>query len=554
MDISRAVELAKAGDNNGYAYLYNQTYQKSYYVALKFLKNEQNAMDVLQDSYIKAFSSLEQLQEPEKFESWLARIVATRSLNELKKNNPVLFSQNDEDENILDSFEDDRVDTRPDIAIDQQETARLINEMLADLSEEQRVCITMYYMQEMSVKEIAEVLSVSENTVKSRLNYGRNKIKDKVLELEKKGIKLYGLLPMAFFLFIFKSEAMACEVTSPVFGEILKSVSSTGKVNVFSTEATSAKLSSASSTAATSTAVAKGGLAIAGITLSAKVLIASVAIIGVIGGGVAYGINKSNDSYATDEEQNYTNVQPDDTNDGNVLTSEDINDEENSVELYEFPENAIPITTDTRAVVWGFKSIEELPDGSYVMNAECCYYYQEYLIITQEEISSLQPGAMFSFKDGINNETLWDVYCYKEDNVFYYFISDYEYEDVIEFNYSIKDIEENCICYRIPKNVDNDKYTFEGYECNEWKLFNPGEFYENVKIVIRPDAHIVVDKFDNETFEMTDIDCNMSEFYAEEYDSWVDSLDNYALGILAFNVSGSEDGRASELLYFPNAE
>lgn len=188
MNYTEAVEGAKKGKENAFSFLYQQTYKKSYYVALKYLRNETLVEDVLQDSYVAAFKSLEKLENPEKFSAWMARIVANRALNELKKDKPLLFSEteNEDGQDITETFEDDRVNIQPEMALDQQETSRLMQEIIDQLTEEQRVCITMFYMQEMSVKEMAEILQVSENTVKSRLNYGRQKIRDKVLDLEKK--------------------------------------------------------------------------------------------------------------------------------------------------------------------------------------------------------------------------------------------------------------------------------------------------------------------------------------------------------------------------------
>jgi len=63
------------------------------------------------------------------------------------------------------------------------------------------MCVMMFYIEQMSVKNIAEVTGVSENTVKSRLKYGRKNIEEKVLELERKGTKLYGITPFPFFLY-----------------------------------------------------------------------------------------------------------------------------------------------------------------------------------------------------------------------------------------------------------------------------------------------------------------------------------------------------------------
>mgnify|MGYP000877341210 CR=1 FL=1 len=225
MNWTEAVRLAKEGKDQGYDFLYMQTYQKNYYVALRYMKQEDTAQDVLQDAYIKAFNNLEQLQDAEKFPGWMARIVTTTALDELKKRKIVLFSQiqNEDDEvGMEEILEDERTDTQPELAIDQKETKRLVQEMIDTLSEEQKMCIMMYYVEEMSVKEIAQTLNVSENTVKSRLNYGRKNIEAKALELEKKGTKLYGIAPFPFFLYLLHRDVLSVQVAEIPFGTILK--------------------------------------------------------------------------------------------------------------------------------------------------------------------------------------------------------------------------------------------------------------------------------------------------------------------------------------------
>ena len=87
--------------------------------------------------------------------------------------------------------------TAGEVVIDRKETTRLIGEILGTLSPEQRVVTELFYYENLSVKEIAEELGVSENTVKSRLKYARNKIEAGVKELEKKGTKLYSLVQPA---------------------------------------------------------------------------------------------------------------------------------------------------------------------------------------------------------------------------------------------------------------------------------------------------------------------------------------------------------------------
>lgn len=243
MDFTEAVDLSKQNKEEGFNFLYQSTYQKSYYIACKYMKQEDAAQDVLQDAYIKAFRSLEQLQDAEKFASWFARIVAGTALDALKKRQVLLFSQID---NSLDTFTedadgadgffaaslpDDRVDTQPELSYDRAETARLVQEIIDALSDEQRFCILMYYIQELSVKEIADTLQVSENTVKSRLNYGRKKIREQVLDLEKRGTKLYAALPIAFFLALLTADVQntqAAEIPFDMFNRIMREIGKQG--------------------------------------------------------------------------------------------------------------------------------------------------------------------------------------------------------------------------------------------------------------------------------------------------------------------------------------
>lgn len=212
MNYTEAVRLVKQGDENGFNFLYEETYKSKYYLALKYMQNEEAAKDVLQDAYIQAFRKLDTLENPEKFASWLGIIVANTAKNALQKKNPMLFSEivgDQEEEEFEYQIEDESIENQPEIAYSQRETQELVHELIDSLSEEQRMCILMFHIEGQSISEIAESLGCSENTVKSRLNYGRKNIKGKAEELQKKGYKLYGMAPVPFLLYLLKSEEHA---------------------------------------------------------------------------------------------------------------------------------------------------------------------------------------------------------------------------------------------------------------------------------------------------------------------------------------------------------
>lgn len=207
MTWTEAVTRAVQGDQAAWDEMYTRTRVEAYFVALKVCGNPQDAEDLVQEAYLTALEKLPQLQEPERFPSWLNMIVANKCRDYLKRKKPALFSDlQREDAPALD-WADDREESLPDVRLDHQETIQLVAEMIDNLPEDQKLCLLLYYRDELSVAQIAEALQVSEGTVKSRLNYGRQKVKAKVQALEKQGTKLYGLSPMLLLTLLLRQEA-----------------------------------------------------------------------------------------------------------------------------------------------------------------------------------------------------------------------------------------------------------------------------------------------------------------------------------------------------------
>lgn len=223
MNYKQAVEAALQGNADAFSALYESTQNNMYYLALKYMKNPDDAKDVLQDAYIKAWQSLPTLKDPEHFPAWLGRIVANTAKNMLVKKKPDLFSElekeNEDGDEFVFQIEDENTSYQPELNYTQKETQILVRELIDSLSDEQRFCILMYHLEGQSIKEIAETLDVSENTVKSRLNYGRKALKNKAEELKKKGYQLYSIAPLPLLLYLLRSESK-----SPAFTHAAKTV------------------------------------------------------------------------------------------------------------------------------------------------------------------------------------------------------------------------------------------------------------------------------------------------------------------------------------------
>lgn len=294
------INAAKTGNEEAITDLYNRTYNSVYQAIRTFIKDEDTILDIEQDTFLKAFDSLEQLDKPENFRAWIKRIAINKSKDWLKKKKPLLFSEMeaaDSEEEI--DFPDEKIEYQPEAVADREETKRLLWEIIDSLSDEQRLVVGMYYFQDIPVKEIAESVDCSENTVKSRLNYARKNIETKVRELEKKGTKLYSMTPIAFLLGLFRSnEAQAAELPSL---EILNAIE-----QKYVKPKAGIKDSKIKNQVANEAGV-KAGKAVAGATgksVVVKVIVGIVAgaviIGGVIAGIIAYKNNQETQEISTE--------------------------------------------------------------------------------------------------------------------------------------------------------------------------------------------------------------------------------------------------------------
>ncbi|GAA6296596.1 hypothetical protein F220043C3_50300 [Enterocloster asparagiformis] len=222
--IRELVERAKMGDQQAIAALYEKTSRKAYYLSLQLVKDQDQAQDILQDAFLKVFTNLNMLQQPENFQGWLDTIVINKSKDYLKKKKPVLFSQmtGSEEPDSEPDFEDERGYFSPEKQVDYQETKRLVQEMIDRLPEEQRMAVVLYYLENLSVGQIARLMECSEGTIKSRLNYGRKSIKAQVLALEKKGTKLYCMPLVPFLYWMFRQQILAAAAPKAVGAAVLQ--------------------------------------------------------------------------------------------------------------------------------------------------------------------------------------------------------------------------------------------------------------------------------------------------------------------------------------------
>lgn len=216
---------AKQGSQEAITELYSYAWQDASIVIRTMIRSDTDTVqDLLQDTFLKAFQRLNQLDDPQKYKAWVKQIARNTALDYLKKSRAVLFSELYDDDSIPVEYEDENLSHLPDVVIDQKDTARLLNEMLDSLSEMQRTVFSMHYIEDMSIKEIAAVLGSKEGTIKNHLFKARENLQKKIRKLEQKeDIKLYTLSPLVFLLHLLhNAKTMPAQPDMALLGDIMQ--------------------------------------------------------------------------------------------------------------------------------------------------------------------------------------------------------------------------------------------------------------------------------------------------------------------------------------------
>ena len=239
--IKELVLSAKNGNKKAFDKLYELTSNDVWFTCVSLLKDEENAKDIMQETYITAFLKLDTLKDEEKFCGWLTAIATNKSKNKLKGkveyqiDDEVLIAETETDELML-----------PEEYINKAEKRKVLLQIIEDtLSFNQYQVVLMFYFNELSIAEIAQALEISEGTVKSRLNSSRAKMKTAIEDYENKsGDRLHGVVFVPFFTTIFREQAKSLKVPSITItlpnGESLVTAASKGVSTAVKLSATTA--------------------------------------------------------------------------------------------------------------------------------------------------------------------------------------------------------------------------------------------------------------------------------------------------------------------------
>ena len=174
------IAKVKEGDLAAFNVLVNEYKGMAYTLALKLMKSREDAEEVTQDAFLKAYTKIQQFEGKSKFSTWLYTIVYHTALTRLRKKQIPIDSSEFGNEQALTNYSESDKEWRK---LQKQERSTYIQQALAMLSREDQIVITLFYLNENSLQEICEITQWEVNNTKVRLHRARKRLLKALEEL-----------------------------------------------------------------------------------------------------------------------------------------------------------------------------------------------------------------------------------------------------------------------------------------------------------------------------------------------------------------------------------
>jgi len=180
------IAAAKNGDPVALNQLVKLWYKRIYNFGYKYFSDHDQAMEVTQKTFISMNKNLKSLKDEASFKSWIYRIASNYCHEEVRRQKrkwvfPFMKVQSRDDQDFIQNTESTNRESNPDKEFAQMELKELLKKALTELPEEQRMVVIMKEYEGLKIREVAAIMDISENTVKSRLYYGLGSLK-RILE------------------------------------------------------------------------------------------------------------------------------------------------------------------------------------------------------------------------------------------------------------------------------------------------------------------------------------------------------------------------------------
>lgn len=176
------IERILAGEQQLYASLVDQYKRYVFTIAFKVLQNKPEAEEAAQDTFLKAFHHLKSFNRQSKFSTWLYRIAFNTAITYKRKSKHPMMSI----ENTIIEYGQEAEGN-----LERRDKKKFIHQALEKLNEADRTALTLFYMQEFSIEEIADIMVMQANTIKVRIHRARQRVAEELqIILQKEALTL----------------------------------------------------------------------------------------------------------------------------------------------------------------------------------------------------------------------------------------------------------------------------------------------------------------------------------------------------------------------------
>jgi RNA polymerase sigma-70 factor (ECF subfamily) len=154
--------------------------QRLFRLARSIVKDDDEAMDIVQETFVTAFDRIADLKEPRAFATWVARIARNESLMRLRKSRRYVHMEEEQLEQTIESSESGAAQSRPDREVANQQLGKLLEVCIDELPVEFRTVFVMRSIEGCSTRATADILEIKEATVKTRLHRAKKLLQDRV--------------------------------------------------------------------------------------------------------------------------------------------------------------------------------------------------------------------------------------------------------------------------------------------------------------------------------------------------------------------------------------
>lgn len=281
LKLGKWVERLQANKNDQEAFeaLYSSVLPHLMFTARMLCNHkEQDALDLVQQTLLQFYAKVDIIGQPRTVLKWLNTTMRRLKKDEVQKlSNVNEILVDDKGDGLFGTLQETARAALPAEQTDAAETQRLVREMITTLPEEQQQTLIFRYVEELSISEIAELMGCPVPTVKSRLRYAENAVREQTLTLERKGTKLYTVTMPMLYLILRELLRAKGAISAEAAKSLLAGVQTAIGVSA----------SGAAATAAT-TAAHSGGTAVIGSAATTKAVAGIVAAALLIGGGAAW--------------------------------------------------------------------------------------------------------------------------------------------------------------------------------------------------------------------------------------------------------------------------